>query len=107
MSSRPTTPEASPIVAAEEVCTNRATPARAAARTTMGGPSTFARIAKTQKLIADSDRAIVLGVDGGVTRANIAEIAKAGVDLIVTGSAVFDSKAAEEDARFMLAAIKT
>ena len=70
-------------------------------------PSTFARIAKTQKLIADSDRAIVLGVDGGVTRANIAEIAKAGVDLIVTGSAVFDSKAAEENARFMLAAIKT
>ena len=70
-------------------------------------PSPFARIAKTQKLIADSDRAIVLGVDGGVTRANIAEIAKAGVDLIVTGSAVFDSKAAEENARFMLAAIKT
>ena len=70
-------------------------------------PSAFARIAKTQRLIADSGRAIVLGVDGGVTRANIAEIAKAGVDLIVTGSAVFDGKAAEENARFMLAAIKT
>src|SRR5690242_2685496 len=43
VSSRPTTPDASPIVAAEEVWTNRPTPARAAARTTTGGPSTLAR----------------------------------------------------------------
>ena len=43
VSSRPTTPDASPIVAAEEVWTNRRTPARAAARTTTGGPSTLVR----------------------------------------------------------------
>lgn len=69
-------------------------------------PSTMGRIAKTQKLIADSGRDIVLGVDGGITRANVAEIVKTGVDLIVTGSAVFDGKAAEENARFMLEALR-
>jgi ribulose-phosphate 3-epimerase len=69
-------------------------------------PATLARIAKTKRLIADSGREIVLGVDGGITRANVAEIARTGVDLIVTGSAVFDGKAAEENARFMLQAAK-
>lgn len=69
-------------------------------------PSTMGRIAKAQKLIAASGRAIVLGVDGGITRANVAEITRTGIDLIVTGSAVFDGKAAEENARFMLEAVK-
>jgi ribulose-phosphate 3-epimerase len=36
------------------------------------------------------DRAIALALDGGVTRANIGEIASFGPDLIVAGSAVFD-----------------
>jgi ribulose-phosphate 3-epimerase len=45
---------------------------------------------------------ILLGVDGGVTLENIAEIGAAGADIIVTGSAVFDGKAPEENARFML-----
>ena len=31
---------------------------------------------------------------------------ESGVDLVVTGSAVFDGKAAEENARFMLDAVK-
>jgi pentose-5-phosphate-3-epimerase len=39
------------------------------------------------------------------TRDNIAEIAAAGADLIVTGSAVFDGKDAEANARFVLAAV--
>ena len=44
-------------------------------------------------MIKDSDRNIILGVDGGITRENISEIAATGADLIVTGSAVFDGKA--------------
>ncbi len=68
-------------------------------------PSTFARIAKAQRLIADSGREILLGVDGGITRSNISEIAKTGVEVIVTGSAVFDGKAPEENAKFMLEAV--
>jgi ribulose-phosphate 3-epimerase len=68
--------------------------------------TTSTRIARVKQMIANSGREILLGVDGGITRANIAEVAKTGVDLIVTGSAVFDGKAAEENARFMLQAIK-
>jgi ribulose-phosphate 3-epimerase len=68
--------------------------------------ATSARITRVKQMIADSGREILLGVDGGITRANAAEVAKTGVDLIVTGSAVFDGKAAEENARFMLDAVK-
>jgi len=68
-------------------------------------PSTFQRIEKTKQMIAAAGRGIVLAVDGGITRANIVEVAKTGVDLIVTGSAVFDGRAAEENARFMLQAV--
>ena len=69
-------------------------------------PSTFGRIAKAQRMIADSGREILLAVDGGITRDNIGEVTKTGVDLIVTGSAVFDRKAPEANARFMLEAVK-
>jgi ribulose-phosphate 3-epimerase len=66
--------------------------------------STVARLAHARELINASGRPILLGVDGGVTKANIEQIAGLGVDLIVTGSAVFDGKAAAENAAFMLAA---
>ncbi len=69
--------------------------------------STETRLAHARELIAASGREILLGVDGGVTRANIAQIAGLGVDLIVTGSAVFDGKAAAENAAFMLDAVRT
>jgi ribulose-phosphate 3-epimerase len=70
-------------------------------------PSTLKRIDRTKQMIASSGRDILLGVDGGITKTNITEIARTGVDLIVTGSAVFDGKAAEENARFMLSAVKS
>jgi ribulose-phosphate 3-epimerase len=70
-------------------------------------PSTFPRLAKVQRMIGDSGRNIILAVDGGITRDNIREVAKTGADLIVTGSAVFDGKAPEENARFMLEAVRT
>jgi ribulose-phosphate 3-epimerase len=57
-------------------------------------------------MIADARREILLMVDGGITRANIAEVARTGADIIVTGSAVFDGKAAEENARWMIDAVK-
>ncbi len=70
-------------------------------------PSTLTRLAKVQRLIADSGRKIFLGVDGGITRDNIVDIMKTGVDVIVTGSAVFDGKAPEENATFMLEAVRS
>jgi ribulose-phosphate 3-epimerase len=67
--------------------------------------STTARIARVQRMIAESGRNIILGVDGGITKDNIAQIAATGADLIVTGSAVFDGKTPEANARFMLEAL--
>lgn len=69
-------------------------------------PSTFGRIAKARQLIGNIGKKIILGVDGGITRDNICEIAGTGADLIVTGSAVFDGKAPEANARFMLEAVR-
>ena len=65
-------------------------------------PATVGRLAAARELIGERD--IVLGVDGGVTRENIGEIASLGPDLIVAGSAVFADGDVTENARFMLAA---
>jgi ribulose-phosphate 3-epimerase len=69
-------------------------------------PATFRRIEKVRRLLQEQKKEALLGIDGGVTRANIADIAAAGADIIVTASAVFDGKAPEENARFMLEAVK-
>ena len=69
-------------------------------------PSTFDRIAQVKALIAGAPNPIALAVDGGVTRDNIGAVAATGVDLIVTGSAVFDGRAAAANAQFMLEAVK-
>ena len=65
-------------------------------------PGTEDRIERAAELIRASGRAILLGVDGGITRDNIARVAALAVDIIVSGSAVFDGRAAVENARFML-----
>jgi ribulose-phosphate 3-epimerase len=67
--------------------------------------STTARIARVQRMIADSGKNIILGVDGGITKENIAQVAATGADVIVTGSAVFDGKTPEANAHFMLDAV--
>ena len=69
-------------------------------------PSTLTRVGVAKRMISDSGHEILLGVDGGITRDNIAAVAAMGVDLIVTGSAVFDGKAPELNVRFMLEAAK-
>ena len=48
---------------------------------------------------------VLVSVDGGITRENVAEVARMGADVIVTGSAVFDGKTPAENLRFMLKAI--
>jgi pentose-5-phosphate-3-epimerase len=45
-------------------------------------------------------------VDGGIHRGNIGDVARMGAEIIVTGSAVFDGKAAAENARFMLHTVR-
>ena len=53
-------------------------------------PATLDRIDAVRRRIAASGRDVLLAVDGGVTRANVGQLAGRGVDLVVTGSAVFD-----------------
>ncbi len=54
-------------------------------------PSTLAKLRETRALIDDSGCDIRLEVDGGVTVKNIAEIAAAGADTFVAGSAIFNA----------------
>jgi len=69
-------------------------------------PSTFDRLARAKAIVGRSGRRVLVGVDGGITKQNVAEVARAGADLVVTGSAVFDGKAAASNARFMLDAVR-
>jgi ribulose-phosphate 3-epimerase len=70
-------------------------------------PGTIHRIAQVRKIAAAASRDILIGIDGGITLQNVAEVARAGADLIVTGSAVFDGKSAAENARAMLQALRS
>ena len=56
-------------------------------------------------MIEEAGREIIICVDGGITRSNVAEIARTGVDLVVAGSAIFDGRAARENAQMMLQAV--
>ena len=69
-------------------------------------PATIGRIARARRLLEAAGRRILLGVDGAITKDNIRSVAGTGVDLVVTGSAVFDGKAPTENARYMLAALR-
>jgi ribulose-phosphate 3-epimerase len=68
-------------------------------------PATMGRLAEARRRLDAAGRRILLGVDGGITRENIGQFRGMGVDLVVTGSAVFDGKAPAENARHMLAAL--
>ena len=54
--------------------------------------STLKKLAAVRNLIDDSGYPIRLEVDGGVGVDNIREIADAGADMFVAGSAIFNSK---------------
>jgi ribulose-phosphate 3-epimerase len=69
------------------------------------GPVAAERVARAKRMVQEAGKEILVGVDGGVTRKNIAEVGKTGADIIVTGSAVFDGKSPEENAKFMLSAL--
>ena len=68
-------------------------------------PSTITKLRQVRRLIDDSGLDIRLEVDGGVKTDNIAEIAEAGADTFVAGSAIFgkrDYKKVIEDMRSRL-----
>ncbi len=53
-------------------------------------PSTLDKLKEARQLISDSGQDILLEIDGGVKVDNIAEIAAAGADTFVAGSAIFN-----------------
>lgn len=53
-------------------------------------PSTLGKLREVRAIIDESGLPIRLEVDGGVSAANIQEIAKAGADTFVAGSAIFN-----------------
>ena len=68
-------------------------------------PSTARRLEQARQIAEAAGKDTLFAVDGGVTRDNIAAVASMGADMIVTGSAVFDGKAAPDNARVMLARV--
>ncbi|MBA6294002.1 ribulose-phosphate 3-epimerase [Colwellia sp. MB3u-70] len=72
-------------------------------------PTTLDKLRLVREKIAASGYDIRLQVDGGVKADNIAEIAKAGADMFVAGSAIFskpDYKVAIDEMRAELAKVK-
>lgn len=68
-------------------------------------PSTEYRVRQLKKMIRDEQRDILVGIDGGITRNNIADVARMQADIVVTGSAVFDGKTPLENAKFMMSTV--
>merc|ERR1719164_25892 len=72
-------------------------------------PGTLDKAKEARKMIDESGYDISLEIDGGVTTSNIKEIAEAGVDMFVAGSAIFnteDYKATIDEMRAQLAEAK-
>jgi ribulose-phosphate 3-epimerase len=55
-------------------------------------PATLDKLREARSIIDDSGRDIRLEIDGGVKVNNIREIAEAGADTFVAGSAIFNAK---------------
>ncbi len=62
---------------------------------------------KVKELVSNSDKEILLCLDGGIKKNNISEFAKAGADILVSGTAIFDGKDPAENIHFMLKEIKS
>jgi len=62
-------------------------------------PSTLDKLRQVRKMIDESGLDIRLEVDGGVKVDNICEIAQAGADTFVAGSAIFGAKGADDVAK--------
>lgn len=65
--------------------------------------STCDRVKRVREAVRDT---ALICVDGGITRDNITNVARLGVDIVVTGSAVFDGKSPFENARHMMSALR-
>jgi ribulose-phosphate 3-epimerase len=70
-------------------------------------PGTLDKLREVRALIDDSGLDIRLEIDGGVTTGNIAEIAAAGADTFVAGSAIFNAEDYQQAIDTMRAELRT
>lgn len=66
-------------------------------------PSTGRRIEQLKCIVGES---VLVGVDGGITKQNIPDVARMGAQMVVTGSAVFEGGAVRENVRILKEALK-
>jgi ribulose-phosphate 3-epimerase len=69
-------------------------------------PDTAARAEKVRELIAGTGRRILLCIDGGVTKENIAAVAAMKPDIVVSGSAIFENDAVARNLEIMRNGLK-
>jgi ribulose-phosphate 3-epimerase len=62
---------------------------------------------EVKNLVSEVGKETLLCIDGGVKMNNIAEFARVGADILVSGSAIFDGKDPVGNIRFMLNEIKS
>ncbi len=67
--------------------------------------STKSRLGQLREMVRNLGKEVLVCVDGGVKRDNIADIARMGPDIIVAGSAVFDGKDPPGNAKYMIKAV--
>ena len=64
-------------------------------------PESTDRIKKVKQMIDNSGRAINLEVDGGIRHDNVSKVLDAGINVVVTGSAVFNGDIKANTEKFM------
>jgi len=69
--------------------------------------STRQKFAQVKEMVSAAKKEILLCIDGGVRRDNIAPIAKLGADILVSGSAIFAGENPVENLRFMLSELRS
>jgi ribulose-phosphate 3-epimerase len=66
-------------------------------------PGTDRKLQRLRRLAQSAGREdLLIGIDGGIKKNNVADVARMGADIIVTGSAVYDGKTPEENAKYMI-----
>ncbi len=55
-------------------------------------PASFDKIRELRRMAAESNPALLVEVDGGITRQNVQEVYAAGADVLVAGNAVFGAE---------------
>ncbi|NIM19319.1 MAG: ribulose-phosphate 3-epimerase [Candidatus Latescibacteria bacterium] len=69
--------------------------------------STGEKFSEVKQMVSVANREILLCIDGGVKKDNIAEIAAMGADIVVSGSAIFTGDSPAENVRIMMGALRS